>query len=283
MRYRPFGNSGMAASVVSLRLGAERAREAHRLVLAGLEAGINTFEIDGAAPALLAGASGALAAIDRRLVFVSWRLDVRGLTAEAVGARLVDMLEHGGFDHLDLLLLSGFEGRPGLEMLSGLKDLQSSRLVRMLGIAGDEDDVDDYIATGAFDALATSYNVSSGWKARNRLKSAAARDMAVIACDPYPAALAEAKAASPGRRAGLFRPRAHPLKGIGGYRFLEDTPGWTAEDICIAYAMTEPAVTTIQIDADNPARIHALADLPERDLPAGVAAQIEMARFSATA
>ena len=39
-------------------------------------------------------------------------------------------------------------------------------------------------------------------------------------------------------------------------------------------------LASVQIDADLGDRIETLATIPERDLPTGVAAQIEMARFT---
>ena len=79
----------------------------------------------------------------------------------------------------------------------------------------------------------------------------------------------------------LLGRRKEPLAGIGGYGFLENTPGWTAEEICLAYVLTEPAVTTVRFEVDRIEHLERLAEVPDRDLPTGVAAQIEMARFSA--
>lgn len=285
MRYRPFANSGMAVSTVSLRIDETRTREARGLVLAGLEAGINAFEIAGTSPALLSGVGEALGSINRRLAFVAWRMEARealGLDMETLAARVTRVLEGASLGHLDLLVIADPEGSPPMDALLRLKDLQDTRLVRMLGVAGDSEHVDAYIATGAFEALETTYNLASGWAIRNRLKAAAARDMAVIGSDPCPKALRDAKPQPLGKRS-LFKPKPHPLKGIGGYHFLHATPGWAAEDICLAYALTEPAITTVQVEADGAARIQRMSDIPERDLPTGVAAQIEMARFSATA
>ena len=60
MRYRPFGAGGAAISAISLRLGDNpklRANDWRNLIFAALENGINSFEVDGAVPALLDGAA----------------------------------------------------------------------------------------------------------------------------------------------------------------------------------------------------------------------------------
>ena len=65
------------------------------------------------------------------------------------------------------------------------------------------------------------------------------------------------------------------------YTFLHTTADWTAEEICLAYALTEPTLASVQIEPDNIIHMQALADVAERELPPGLPAQIEMSRFSA--
>jgi len=67
------------------------------------------------------------------------------------------------------------------------------------------------------------------------------------------------------------------------YAFLEDSNGWTAEEICLGYALTEPSLTTVQTATQDPDHLHRLALVADRDLPTGISAQIEMARFSESA
>ncbi|MBP7649752.1 MAG: hypothetical protein KA744_07890, partial [Phenylobacterium sp.] len=75
--------------------------------------------------------------------------------------------------------------------------------------------------------------------------------------------------------------RAEPLAGAGTYAFLHQTHGWSAEEVCLAYALTEPAFATVQVEQFRAEAIERLALITDKDLPTGVAAQIEMARFSA--
>jgi hypothetical protein len=44
--------------------------------------------------------------------------------------------------------------------------------------------------------------------------------------------------------------------------------------------MTEPSLCTVQVAADQIDRVEAMAAVCERELPSGVPAQIEMARFA---
>ncbi|HQR90016.1 MAG TPA: hypothetical protein PLH31_12315, partial [Caulobacter sp.] len=77
MLYRPFGISGMTVSAITLRLSDQsrlRAGEWRALVFAAIENGVNSFQIDGSSPALLQGAAEAFASVERRLLFLTWRL-----------------------------------------------------------------------------------------------------------------------------------------------------------------------------------------------------------------
>jgi hypothetical protein len=68
------------------------------------------------------------------------------------------------------------------------------------------------------------------------------------------------------------------MTNAGSFAFLHQTPNWNAESICLAFTLTDPAVASVMVDAINPERMEALAAVPERDLPPGLSAQIEMAR-----
>jgi hypothetical protein len=78
MRYRPLGNTGMAISSIALTLGDSagrlRASDWVSLVYAALENGVNAFHFRGSHAAMIDGAAQALQAVDRRLIFVAWRL-----------------------------------------------------------------------------------------------------------------------------------------------------------------------------------------------------------------
>jgi hypothetical protein len=107
------------------------------------------------------------------------------------------------------------------------------------------------------------------------------RQMGVIGRDPFPHALeALMESAEQKAKPGWFK-KAPPLAGVGTYAFLGRTHGWTAEQICLAYALTEPSLATVQMPLTDRKHLALLAGVTERDLSSAVSAQIEMARFSA--
>ena len=261
MRYRPLGNTGMSVSAMSLVLSdSVRLREAEwvALIYAALESGINAFEITGSQPALIDGVGQALQAIDRRLVFLAWRLGY-------IDAAILDDPHSDEFSP------------PALDMLRRLKDMGS---LHLLGVTGRDDAMDAYISSGAFDLVATPFSLMSGWKERLRVKAAIDRDMVVLGHDYYPDAVREPQQQEAAKAGNWARTAAKALSGVGTYAFLDRTPHWSGEEICLAYAMTEPSLCTVQVPADRIDRIELMAAVCERELPSGVPAQIEMARFS---
>lgn len=286
MRYRPLGASGMSISALTLRLADSsrlRAKDWRALIFTALENGINSFQVEGDSPELLRGAGEAFASVERHLLFLTWR--VRG-DATALGQQAVDNLlgaafEGLGLSYLDLILVNDPQGPalpPAFE--AGLRSLHKSRALRGLGVASRADIDPRLLKNGLVTAISSPFSLSSGWVARHRIRQAAQADLAVIGEDYWPQALREGgELAAP--RPSLWRRRTDPLADVGGYAFLRDTPGWSDEDICLAYALTEPSLATVRITADTRADVERLAAVVERDLPNSVCAQIEMARFSA--
>ncbi len=296
MRYRPLGRSGSAVSALTLKIGSDALAggpsRAQALVFAGLEAGINTVHLTSADPVLAEAVGQALSQVDRKLIQVSVSLGRpdarrggRDFSPEALTGSIDRILHASGLGWIDLALLDepGEDEMPQTA-LNALKAQRTAGRIRMLGIAGDGEVMDAYISTGAFDVLATSYHVNSPWQTKHRIRAALERDMAVVAYGYFPEELDTAKKADTVHvpRKGLFglggRPKHDPLAGAGTFAFLHRTHGWSAEHICLAFALTDPSVATVMVDASDGERIEALAAVPERDLPPGLAAQIEMAR-----
>jgi aryl-alcohol dehydrogenase-like predicted oxidoreductase len=277
VRYRPIGRTGAIISSVSLGLwgGDARARPGDwtALVYAALENGINGFDVAGADAALAEGIRQAFSAVDRKLVFVSWRLGGAGeaLSATGLGDQIREALAASDLDYLDAVMLDDPPERLPDDAMETLERLKASGLVRAAGVVGDSDAIDAHVAGAGFDLLSTRFNLTSGWRERHRLRSAGACDMAVIGYGYVPRELA-APASRPERR--------EPLSGCGTYAFLEETHGWKADEICLAYALTEPALASIRLRPGSIAELERLAAVVDRDMPPGVAAQIEMARFS---
>lgn len=297
MRYRPFGASGAAVSSLTLSLGAEAAargpNSVRDLVFAGLEAGVNGYHIERLDPMLLQAVGEALGHVERRLVWVSTTLGAdRDFSAERLGRSIEQGLHASGLGWFDMAVLD----RPAEDelpqtSLTALKAMRKAEYVRMLGVSGDEPVTDLYVSTGAFDVLFTPFHANVPWQVRSRMKAARDREMSLFAYDYFPESLAtERRAADAGgaKKRGLFggwgagRGEAD-LERPGSFAFLHRTPGWTGEAICLAYALADPAVASVLVRPRDRAHLEDLASVPERDLPAGLSAQIEMARVDASA
>ncbi|HTI66188.1 MAG TPA: aldo/keto reductase [Caulobacteraceae bacterium] len=291
MRYRPFARSGGAVSALSLALTDRpmRPEERVKLIYAALEAGINTFELQSRDPEVGAALGEALSAIERRMVFVALRIGwsrdrngkrVRDLTTDGLTGAIEAALASTRLDRLDVAIFDTLESEVlPPHVVPSLQSAQQAGRVRMLGIAGAEG-ADPHIGSGVFEVLETPFNVHSGWIERNRLKRAVEADMAVVGTDfhPFNRRAADKPAAGP---LGLRRLLGGDKSTFDGpYTFLERTPGWTAEEACLAFALTEPSLTTVQTRSFEATALQKLAAAVERDLPNGLSAQIEMARFS---
>ena len=252
MRYRPFGPSGKAVSAVSLLLHeAPNMTTAHvwrSLVISAMEAGVNAFEITGALDIVAIGLGEALRSVERRLIFLGWRIKGdphRPLTAEGLSNAVRGGLSRTGAGYFDLLTLDEI----AYETLTHdartyLQDLQAGGLVLQLGVSGDGPAIDSALDCGDFDVLTLPFNLTSDWRARRRVRDASARNMTIIASNPFPPA--SSLPVAPQKR-GLFHRNDNPLAGAGTYAFLHETAGWSSEELCLAYVLTEPTFATVKI------------------------------------
>jgi len=301
MRYRPFGVAGQAVSAVTLSLGARDIAggpEAGRdLIYSALEAGINSYRLETADPVLAEVLGQALKHVDRKLVQVSLTLGAgdgrrgsdRDFSAEGITSAIDKTLHASGLGHFDLAILD----EPGdhelpQTTLNALKALRATERVRLLGIGGDGPVMDTYVSTGAFDVLATPFHVNATWQIRSRLRAAREGDMAIFVYGYFPESLDTARKAASAhveKKRGLFgfggpRTKGGPLAHAGTFAFLHSTNNWSAEAICLAYALTDPSVSSVMIEASDVDRLITLSQVPDRDMPPGLAAQIEMARVA---
>lgn len=288
MRYRALGRTGGTISAISLRLspGLERrrSRDWAALLRAGLEAGISGFHLDDADAELAEALAKVFTGVDRGLVFVSLRIGeppaVRpgrpGLCAEGLDRQVRQVLDRSGLGYLDAIAIEPTApAEPQGAALAAALALKAEGLVRRLGLQGEAETAEAALAPGVFGFLATPYNLASGWRERRLVREAAAAGVAVFATTPLPSWLRsrdEADRPRPRRR--------NPLAGAGTYAFLRRTAGWTDEEIGVAFALSEPALASVLVEASSAERLERLAAAAERDLPPGLGAQIEMARFS---
>ncbi|MBW3558750.1 MAG: aldo/keto reductase [Proteobacteria bacterium] len=288
MRYRPLSGQGAVVSAVSLRLRADTLTHAEAVaaIHGAVEQGVNFFDLAGDDVRLLEAVGEALGGVDRDLLVLAVRIGGdRNFDARVLQGRIVDALRRLRVGYVNAVILDQPSGEElSTQTLSMLKAARASGKVRMLGLAGTDESLDLLIATGAFDLLMLPFNLTSGQCERRRLMEASKRDMAVVGYDPWPQMFRAKPATSqakPGLLARVFQSRpADPLSGVGTYAFLDQTPGWTSEEICLAYALTDVKLASVQVevtDVDHLARLAAIAD---RELPPASAAQVEMARFA---
>lgn len=286
MRYRPFGVNGKAVSAASLVLSEEVRSQPvaawKSLVIAALECGINAFEVTDKSPNAAEGLRQAVESVERRLIFLTWKIcgDPR---TPLDGRRLQESVRRGlqgvGVEYFDLLSIDETAyATLAPEAARLLDDLRRTDIAWALGIAGGGELVDKALATGAFDALTSPYNLATGWAIRRRIREASHSNIAVLGAEAFPPDLCRLPSQVTGRPS-LFRRPGPTTSSIGAYTFLHETRGWEADELCLAYAMTEPALASVQIEASRPEVIERLSLVPDRDLPTGLAAQIEMARI----
>ncbi len=304
MRYRPFGHKGQAVSAVTLGLSSRdiaRGPEAARAIIyAALEAGINSYRLRDANPVLAEILGDSLKEVDRRLLQISLTLGAgdgrkgsdRDFSAEGMTACMDRALHASSLGWFDQALLDQpMHDELPQSSLNALKALRATDRVRLLGIAGDGEVMDAYVSTGAFDVLVTPYHVNSSWQVRSRLRAAREQDMAIFAIGYFPESLDTARKAELAleepKKKTLFsfgasggRSKSDPLRGAGTFAFLHRTANWTAEEICLAYVLTDPSISSAMIHAEDVERLNMLAAIPDRDMPPGLAAQIEMARVA---
>lgn len=304
MRYRPFGASGAAVSNLTLSLGSDALARGpfalKELIFTALEAGVNSYHLENADPVLAEIVGEALGHVERRLVCVSVTLGVgdgrqkgfRDFSAESLSGAIDRALHASGLGWFDLAVLDQpADNELPQASLIALKALRKTGQVRLLGVSGDDPVMDIYVSTGAFDVLFTPFHVSVEWRIRSRMRAARERDMAIFTYDYFPESLStERKAAgtgAPPRKKGLFgfgaRATDNDQTNAGSFAFLHQTPNWQAEEICLAFTLTDPAIASVLVRALDSGRVETLAAVPERDLPPGLSAQIEMARVGSAA
>jgi hypothetical protein len=112
--------------------------------------------------------------------------------------------------------------------------------------------------------------------------------MAVFAYDYFTDRRSKPRGPQVAVKKGLFglggAPKRPPQsRQADAFGFLYRTPNWPAEAICLSYVLTDPTISSVIVRANDTERLNMLAATPERDLPPGLAAQIEMGRVTASA
>jgi len=290
MRYRPLGVSGTAVSAITLVLDADlaahNAEVIRSIVFASLEQGINAFHIDSLDRTLIRTAGEALSHVERDLLYVSLTIGPlpngrRDFTPEGVDAVLTAVLKASNLQYVDAIILDD----PAQNELptSSVKAIRADERIRSLGVRGDSEVMQIYVNSSLFDVLHAPCHIQLNAKQRNRLREARESQMTVFGVNYYPENLLKAPPPAPAspQERGLFgiRKKSAPVeKPTSPFDFLDNIPGWEAEDICLAHALLDTGLTGILVHATAIDRLERLAAACERDMPVSMPAQLEMAR-----
>lgn len=290
MRYRPLGPSGSAVSAITLVLDAELASnnaEVIRSVLfSALEHGINAFHIDSLDRTLVRTVGEALSHVERDLLYISLTVGPlpngkRDFTPEGVDAVLTAVLKASNIEYVDAIILDD----PAQNELptSSIKAIRSDERIRSLGVRGDSEVMEIYVNSSLFDVLHAPCHVQLNAKQRNRLREARENEMTVFGVDYYPERLLKAPPPPPAPppERGLFgiKKKQAPVEmPTSPFDFLENIPGWEAEDICLAHALLDTSLAGVLVHASSIDRLERLSSACERDMPVSMPAQLEMAR-----
>src|SRR6185437_6607844 len=138
MRYRPFAQSGIAVSVLSLELNGENDRRKpgdwRDLVHAAFEEGVNAFEIVSPSPALMTGFAEGVEAVKRSLLFIGLRADA-SIDGPRFQAWVRQVIAEGRLDYVDMLALNAGATRAE-EVLAAAILLKEADVARRLALAG---------------------------------------------------------------------------------------------------------------------------------------------------
>jgi aryl-alcohol dehydrogenase-like predicted oxidoreductase len=291
MRYRPFNPAGLAVSAITLALDEAPLSPSQRmaLVFAALEAGINSFELDGLSPDWTAALSAAIKAAGQNVLVLTLRApksEASGVPGQGAGGALKTQIdasrEQIGVDRFDAILLDD-DGSSSLEDAAVLGALRDQGLAGMVGVTCGRGGPTLDMMTMGYDVVATPFGLRTDAGLRKRVRTLVEHNITPIGYDVYDVGAATAPAEAPKGLARLFKRSPVVMADTGPYEFLHRTPGWAAEEIALAYALTEPSLATVRVQTTDLTTLDRLAKTVERELPAGAAAQIEMARFSAPA
>jgi hypothetical protein len=153
--------------------------------------------------------------------------------------------------------------------------------VRAFGAEAPDEELERLIRSTQFHIIRTPFDLDTTWEKRHLIDLAQSRGISLFGGDYFPEAYHRKEDVVPkAARNGWFRKASNPMAGVGTYAFLYTTPGWSAEELCLGYALHQTGLTTVMIDPNSVDHLNLLAAIPGRYLPPSVPAQIEMARLN---
>ena len=282
----------MSLSALGLRLNWDMVnhneRQLSAIVIAALENGINCFHFDYIDTKLVDVVSGILSNVDRNLIYISATAQGAPRSEAAhshalvpLRERLKQALKGSHLEHLDLIIFEDPIASPiPEESWYFLDSLHRAQMIRSFGFDASDTHLKALILDGRFQVMRTSFNLDTNWEKRHLLDLATKHGIATIGRNYFPAAYQNEHDVVPksARKSWFFFKPSNPMEGIGTFAFLYRTPEWTAEELCLGFALHQPCLSTIHIWVQDAKQIQSLCMVPERYLPPSVPAQIEMAR-----
>lgn len=291
MRYRSFGEGGQSISPVLVAVDSEDGDTTTEAFLAGcLGLGVNAFEARLDDLAAIQALGRTTAGVERSMVIIGLRAAAiahRDLSREILIRMLQDALRNTGLRWIDYLIVDDPRpGELGASFFMTVEAARQAKRLRYVGVGGDSPTVGDLIESGGVQIYAAPYNLRCSNTVRRRMRQAEAANIMILGYDHYPDAIRQTQSLPAAAASGLLKflgfrgPRQAPADEDGPYSFLNYVRGWSAEQICLSYALNEPSLSSTRVKAPDLATIKGLAETAERELPNGLAAQIELARVA---
>ena len=177
-------------------------------------------------------------------------------------------------------------GELGASFFMTVEAARQAKRLRYVGVSGDNPAVSDVIEAGGVQIYAAPYNIRCSQIVRKRMRQAEAANVMILGYDHYPESIRKPQSMPAAAATGIMRflglggARRAPADDDGPYSFLNYVRGWTAEQVCLSYALNEPSVSAARVFALDLETLKGLVEVTERELPNGLSAQIELARVS---
>lgn len=276
-------------SAVRLRLSAHSYRNAadvRGIVERALENGINAFQIDSSDITFLSQISQVLKVVDRSILFVSMtaRDDLGAshtapLALPALKQRLAEAVRLPGLQRLDMVTFQSTEFRAlPPEGHAFLRRLAETHTVSQVGVQVEPSDYLAVLDAGYPTAILTDFDVTATKNRRLMLQDANHRNLSVFAQNYYPARLIEGRQGE-SIRDHLSSVHTGGVASTDKYSFLTNENGWTAEEICLGFTLSQAQIVNVGVVARSPDHLEGLARVVGRTLPRALHAHIELGTF----
>ena len=292
MLYRRCPHSGLALSAIRLRLSAHSFRknpaDAREIIERALENGINAFQIDSSEIGFLHQISQVLKVVDRSILFIGMtaRDDLGAsyagpIALAALKQRLAEAVRLPGLQRLDMVTFQSAEFRAlAPEDHAFLRRLGETHTVGQVGVQLEPNDYLGVLDAGYPTAILTDFDVTAGKARRRMVEDASRRNLTVFAQNYYPARLIESR---PGESIRTHLQTLNTGAGLLGpdkFSFLTNEIGWTAEEICLGFTLSQLQIISTGVAARSPDHLDGLARVVGRTLPRALHAHIELGTFA---